>query len=160
MTMFEEAKSLYGMMKMRKATQSETAKMLGVSQSYVANKLRLLQLDQKMQDRICECGLSERHARTLLRIKDENLRREVLDKIIERRLSVSESEALCDLIKTSDAPKLIGKAELLEATDAFLKYIDSSMTALRSLGAGTSIKTSYKNQRLHISIFIDEQGKM
>ena len=160
MDMFEEAKSLYGMMKMRKMTQTEVAKMLGVSQSYVANKLRLLQLDQKMQDRICESGLSERHARTLLRIKDENLRREVLDKIIERRLSVSESEALCDLIKTSDAPKLIGKAELLEATDAFLKYIDSSMTALRSLGAGTSIKTSYKNQRLHISIFIDEQGKM
>ena len=84
MTMFEEAKSLYGMMKMRKMTQSETAKMLGVSQSYVANKLRLLQLDQKMQDRICESGLSERHARVLLRIKDEGLRREVLDKIIER----------------------------------------------------------------------------
>ena len=74
MNMFDEARALSGTIKMRGISQSEMAKMLGVSQSYIANKLRLLTLDDGLKAKICESNLTERHARAILRLRDAELR--------------------------------------------------------------------------------------
>ena len=158
MDMFEEARSLAVMMKMRSMSQSEAAKMLGVSQSYVANKLRLLKLSDDIQKIITEQGLTERHARAILRLKDKKSQSEALDKICERRLSVEATEALIDLLVMSEAPSTLGKGKGLGAIDIFLDSIKRSLDTLKEYGAGTSSKISYENERIHISIFIDENG--
>ena len=75
MNMFEEASALEGTIKMCKLTQSDIAKKLGVSQSYIANKLRLLSFSESMKAEILSSGLTERHARAVLRLKGEELRR-------------------------------------------------------------------------------------
>lgn len=160
MNMFEEAKSLAVMMKMRSLSQADTAKMLGVSGSYVANKLRLLKLDEEMQETILSKGLTERHARALLRLKDNEKRKAVLDKICERHLSVAESEALIDLIKISETSSTFEKGNILRAIDAFLDSVKRSLETMRSLGAGTSSKVSYEKGRIYISICIDENGNL
>ena len=155
MDMFDEARSIKTMMKMRNLSQSQVAKMLGVSQSYVANKLRLLQLDDQMQVRITAGRLSERHARALLKL-DKNLRTEALDRICERRLNVRESEALIDMMRTKDLAKTIGKSDRLSAIDVFLTGVKDSLSSLSSLGVGATQKLSYHGSKIMLTISLDE----
>lgn len=156
MNMFEEAKSLDVMMKMRNLTQNETAKMLGVSQSYVANKLRLLGLGAALQEQIIDAKLTERHARALLRLKAKDEQQKALDIICERQLSVSESEALIDLIHMTEAPKTIGQADRLRCIDTFLKTTKQSLIALSSLGIKTTHKVTHPGAKTIITICLDE----
>jgi ParB family chromosome partitioning protein len=79
-------------------SQEQTASLLGLSQSAVANKLRLLRLPDDCLATIRDAGLSERHARELLRLPENKLRSEVLSVMITRDLTVAESEALIDKI--------------------------------------------------------------
>ena len=58
MNMFEEARAVYGILRISGTTQEEAAKKLGVSQSYIANKLRLLKFSQPMQDLIVDSLLT------------------------------------------------------------------------------------------------------
>lgn len=158
MSMFDEARSIATMMKMRKMTQTEVAKMLSVSQSYVANKLRLLKLDTSMQDKIIKAGLSERHARAILKLRNDSDRAKALDIICDRGLSVSESEALVDMLALTDAPRVIGKAKALSAIDSFIDSTKRSLDTIRASGAGAKSKISYENNKVYISICIDENG--
>ena len=158
MSMFDEAKSIATMMKMRNLTQGEVAKMLGVSQTYVANKLRLLKLDESMRERIIKADLSQRHARAILRLKSDEDRSKALDKICERGLSVAESEALVDMLSLSEVPTVFGKAKALSAIDAFIDSIKQSLAIIRSSGADAKSKINYENNKVYISICIDENG--
>ncbi|MBQ8414212.1 MAG: hypothetical protein IJX58_03080 [Clostridia bacterium] len=159
MDMFEEARMLAVMMKMRSLSQSEVAKMLGVSQSYVANKLRLLKLDEATQKIITDKGLTERHARALLKIKDPEKQKCALDKICDRGLTVAESEALADMIKISEPQPVFEKGKRLKAIYSFLDSIKHSLNTIREMGAEASSKISYDKERIYISIYIDENSK-
>ena len=152
--MFEEAKALEITMKMRKMSQKEMAKSLGVSQSYVANKLRLLKLDQNMQNQIIQNNLTERHARALLRLESEENRQYVLDRVCKERLSVARTEALVDLYHTANAYEKIGNAEKLKHIDVFMDNLTKSLSVLSSRGLTTSKKISYESGRTFISICI------
>ena len=158
MSMFDEAKSIATMMKMRNLTQGEVAKMLGVSQSYVANKLRLLKLDESMRERIIKADLSERHARAILKLKDNDDRKKALDKICERGLPVAESEALVDMLSRTEVPTVFGKAKVLSTIDAFIDSLKQSLAIIRSSGADAKSKINYENNKVYISICIDENG--
>lgn len=155
MNFFDEAGAISGMIQMKKASQSEIAKMLGVSQSYVANKLRLLGLDEELRKKIIDEGLSERHARALLKI-DKNLRPEALNRICERRLNVRESEALIDMMRTKDLANTIGKSDRLSAIDVFLTGVKDSLSSLSSLGVGATQKLSYHGSKIILTISLDE----
>lgn len=156
MNMFEEAKSLTVMMKMRNLTQTELAKMLSVSQSYVANKLRLLSLCEDMQTQIIAAGLTERHARALLRLKSKEEQQKALDIICERQLSVAESEALVDLFHIGETPKTVGQADRLRCIDKFLKSTKESLTTLSSLGIKATQKVTHLGTKTMITICLDE----
>lgn len=108
MNMFDEARALWGTIKMCGVTQEEIAERLNVSQSYVANKLRLLKFSERMQEKITECGLCERLARALLRIKDESLQESAIAQMAERHMTVAEGEALVEALykKQEDKPCL------------------------------------------------------
>ncbi len=156
MNMFEEATALKGTIKMRGISQSEMAKMLGVSQSYVANKLRLLSLDEGMKEKICEAKLTERHARAILKLRGEESRRQALGIIIERNLSVAESEALVDLLHEPMAPRVEKNGTKLQKTESFKKNLLESVKLLRSFGVEASLNQSYYEKKLYITVTIDE----
>lgn len=156
MNMFDEAKSLETMMKMRSLSQCRVAKMLGVSQSYVANKLRLLKLESNLQEKILSNGLSERHARALLRL-DERQRDVALDKICERRLSVAESEALVDFLRIGNAPKTLGKANRLSHIDKFINSTKESLKTLASVGVNSTQKVNYFGDKILITICLEDE---
>ena len=156
MNMFEEARAIRAMMEMCAMTQDGMAKKLGVSQSYVANKLRLLKLPCELEKRIVEGGLSERHARALLRLDDPEARRTALDRICERRLNVAEAEALVDMLHDGQAPKRIGRATKLSRIDTFIDTVKQSLKTLSSLGIDAKESISYYGSKTYITISIDE----
>lgn len=91
LSVFEEARALDRLINYYGITQSEAAIKLGIAQSTLSNKLRLLNLNEGLQERIVKARLTERHARALLRLP-ENLRETVLDYIIAQGLTLTQTE--------------------------------------------------------------------
>lgn len=88
----EEALSYKRILDTGTLTQEQLATRLGKNQSTIANKLRLLSLDKEVQSALLKGKISERHARSLLRLEDKNLQRELLNRIIEERLTVKKTD--------------------------------------------------------------------
>ena len=94
MSPLEEAKSFKKILDKGYLTQEELAKRMGKSQSSIANKLRLLNLDEVVQDAILDGKISERHARSLLKIENKQEQRNILAEIINNRLTVRQTDEL------------------------------------------------------------------
>lgn len=154
--MFDEARSYECMLKMRKITQGQLAALLGITQSAVANKLRLLRLDGRVQEKIVDSGLTERHARELLRLEsaDEQLR--IIERVRNERLSVARCASLVDMASSREAPSKIGNAERLKATDLFLDSVKKSVKALSSLGIDARVTESILDKKIYVTICIAE----
>lgn len=75
-------------------SQKDIASQVGKSQSTISNKLRLLKLSQSVLDLIKLYGLSERHARALLKLNQEELQEQIVEKIHDRQLNVRQTERL------------------------------------------------------------------
>ena len=91
LTPIEEAQS-YKKLIDRGFTQEEIATKLGVSQSSIANKMRLLNLPKRVQDALLYGKISERHARSLLSLNNQDLQLNLLERIIDERLTVKQTE--------------------------------------------------------------------
>ena len=90
----EEAKSYKKLLDRGYLTQDQLAGRMGKTQATISNKLRLLNLDEKVQDALLNNKISERHARSLLRVEDKEEQRKLLDEIINNRLNVRDTEEL------------------------------------------------------------------
>ena len=156
MDMFDEARSLSCMVKMRKMTQRQIAESLGLTQSYISNKLRLLQLDERTQRKIRESGLTERHARALLRLDNASDREIILNRICSEGLSVSKTEALVDLFYSKRAPERIGKAKRIRASDEFIDNVENGVKVLSSLGVSVEKSVSYHGAKIYLTVVISE----
>ena len=98
LNMFEQAYGFRKLIENHALTQEEVARRLSMSQSAVANKLRLLKLSYEEQSFILESGLSESHARAALRILDESTRTDALHRMAEERWNVQQSESYVEEI--------------------------------------------------------------
>ena len=96
LTSIEEALAYKQLMTLHGTTQAELATQVGKSQSTIANKVRLLNLTKEVQDAILKRKISERHARTLLSVKEEKLQIKLLKTIIEKGYNVSQTEKLIE----------------------------------------------------------------
>ncbi len=96
MNCFEVAEGIRRLMDSFELTQCEAAQQLGFSQSAVANKLRLLRLPPPLREKIIAAGLTERHARALLRLERNGDREAMLARTIEERLTVAQMERLVE----------------------------------------------------------------
>lgn len=104
----EEAKTYQTILKLDNITQDELARNLGKSQSAIANKLRLLNLDEEVQTALLNAQISERHARSLLNL-DNGKQKELLHKIVNERLTVRQVD--------EEVMKLTGKMPDLPSED-------------------------------------------
>lgn len=129
LNMFEEATAILSLKEIYGMTQEETASALSVSQSYIANKLRLLKFSDEEQCMILMHSLTERHCRALLRL-DESRRKEALIHVIEANMNVSAAEVYvdklnCDTVRTD---------RRLKDYRLFYNSIDRAVNAVRRLG--------------------------
>ncbi len=139
---FEEAVAIEKLITIHGLTQEEIAKKLGKAQSTLSNKLRLLRLSEDVRDRIACANLSERHARALLVLPDNDLRSRLLDIIIERHLNVSETERLvADAIrrkKSKNKPSMRGYKDMR----IFLNTLNHAVDVIRKAGIETDTAKS------------------
>ena len=91
LNIFEEARALDQLINYYGISQSKAAVNLGMAQSTLSNKLRLLNLSPEIQEKISKAGLTERHAQALLRLPASN-REFALDYIISNGLTLSQTE--------------------------------------------------------------------
>ncbi len=92
----EEAEGYYNLIKDHGFTQDELARRIGKRQSTIANKLRILKLSDSVKSMIVKEGLTERHARALLKLPQEELQLKVIDDVIKGGLNVKKTEDLID----------------------------------------------------------------
>ncbi len=103
LNMFEQAEAFERLIREFHLTQDEAARRVSMSQSAVANKLRILRLLPEVRQKILQSGLTERHARALLKVTEPSLRGEVLERIIEKKMNVSATETYIDKLLTDIA---------------------------------------------------------
>lgn len=122
LTAIEEAKAYKKLMEMHQLKQEELAKQLGKAQSTIANKIRLLNLPEQVQQAVLERKITERHARALLRLKDEEQQFSVLEKIIDRELTVKETEKMIDRMLQKEQEPQKGKIVTKIAKDIRIAF--------------------------------------
>ncbi len=115
LTAIEEAKAYQQLMELHSLTQESLAQRLGKSQSTIANKIRLLQLPQQIQQSLLERQITERHARALLVLKEEATQLKVQAEIIEKDLTVKQTENRIQqlLEKETSQPKAKARAMVI-----------------------------------------------
>ena len=102
----EEAKSYKRILDQGLKTQEELAKEIGVSQSTIANKLRLLSLAEPVKQALSENKISERHARALLKLSSLDKQEEMLNKVINERLTVKDLDDEISKLTSPISPNL------------------------------------------------------
>ncbi len=139
---FEEAAAIASLIDLQSLTQKQAATRLAVSQSYVANKLRLLRFSAEERDLILTHGLTERHARALLRIESENDRLKTLRMVIARSLNVAQTEELTQNRLDSLAPDRTtqspAKKRVVKDVRIFTNTIEHAVNAITRAGLEVS----------------------
>ena len=136
----EEALAIQNLLKTHKLTQDQLAKKLGKGRSSIANTLRILELDESLQEFVSRGDLSEGHAKAILAIKNNEDQRKVADYIMTRDLNVRQAEVFVK--KYIDAQNAPDKKKVIEAPDIrfalSLKEVETKFK--KGLGAKTKIK--------------------
>lgn len=138
---FEEAQAINKLMKDFSLSQDEAARRLGKAPSTVSNKLRLLSLPEEAKEKLSQNGLSERHARALLRL-EEGYIMEVLSRVIEKKLNVSQTEKLVEEYVSKN--KKPGRQTKIMFSDVkiFLNTINNALDTMQKAG----IKAEFKRE--------------
>ncbi len=146
LTFFDIASSLQDMLLMSRQTQTELAEKLSISQSAIANKLRLLRLSPAERDEILRGKLTEKHARALIRLEDEEKRREFLRKAVAMQWSAQETDKKINAFLTSPEArntkvKFRGKKiGVLSDIGIFINSIDNAVRMVRDVGVNVERK--------------------
>ena len=163
LNMFEEARGIARLIRKYGLTQEQAAIKLGKKQSTIANKLRLLRLGFEEQEWILTAHLSERHARALLRINDESLRREVLSRIISDDMSVGEAEMLVtEALMKKPEPEPVRKQErkiAVKDVRIFVNTINKAVDTMRLSGINAISRRSETEDYIEYTVKIPKSAQ-
>ncbi len=136
LSFFDEAAAIEKLISYYGMTQEDAAIKLGKAQSTVANKLRLLRLSATEREIITEHGLTERHARALLKLAAPEERLQILDKIVKYRLNVEKTERLIDekIGKTRERESLRKRSVLFRDIRLFSNTIQKAVETMQAVG--------------------------
>lgn len=150
----DEAQACRRILREHGITQEELAATLSKSPSALANLLRILKLNRDVRSCIREGGLSERHARCLLRAKDEAEQLSLARRAIDEQLSVRQLEAIIDRSaeKEKPAPKL--PDGIIRDNRLVINALKDTVRRLRRIGIAASSRVESHDDRLDIIVSI------
>ena len=157
----EEAEGYEQLMNEFHLTQEAMAARVGKKQSTIANKLRLLRLTAPVRKVLVEAGLSERHARALLKLDDDAKRLEVLAVVVEKNFSVRQTEDyIARLLDAGDKEKE-KKRRMVIVNDVriYLNSIKQVVNSIKDVGIPVNMEQTMEGDELIISLRIKNQKK-
>lgn len=139
LSFFEVAQSYKSLIREQGLTQEELARKVGKSQSTISNKLRLLKLSPKVRRRIKEYSVSERHARCILAVPDEEMQLEIIGQVYRGKLNLKQTELLVEeYLEKNQKP--LGEIKLKNDSLAFLGTVRRAVETMRKNGVDASIQ--------------------
>lgn len=158
----EEAEGIEQLIRLFGLSQEQIARRLGKSQSAVANKLRLLRLPKDVLERLHTAGLSERHARALLRLPDAETQRRALDFMLDQRMNVAAAEAYVDRLCAPPPPPPAPQTPelrrqrifLMKDVRLFLNTMERSVDLMRSGGIKADVSREETDEALIVTVRI------
>ena len=153
LSFFEEADGIKKLMDDFALNQQEVAEKLGMAQSTLSNKLRLLRLSAEQRRKISSAGLSERHARALLRL-NEHQRDDALNRIIAEQLSVNDTDEMISNILLPDSDKHAAKRVKIGDLRIYFNSITRIVDTIRSSGVNAYSKKSETDEFIEYTITI------
>ncbi len=162
LNIFEQAGSIASLIELHHLTQEEAARQLSMSQSFVANKLRILRLTAPEREKILALSLTERHARALLKVDSVEQRLKIIDYIGAHRLNVATTEAYIErFLAESSRPAHARPPRRIVLKDIRIFYnsIDKALALIRQAGIGAESEKSEDDDSIRLVIRIPkEQG--
>lgn len=156
LNMFEQANAIAALIRIYDMTQEQIAERLSCSQSYIANKLRILRLSAKERDIIMKNGLTERHARAVLRITDGDKRCEALDQIASRALNVAATEEYVEKLLSAGGRPTAKRKGVIRDLRLFYNSIDKAVSSLKSAGITAVTRKSDTDKEITLTITIKQ----
>lgn len=139
---FEEARAISKLMHIFGITQEQLAVQLGKTQPTIANKLRILRLSDEVQALLMINGLTERHARALLRLHDDKLQMIVTKKIIEKSMNVAATEQYIEnILEKLCAPPAPIRKVVVKDVRIFFNTIDHALKVMKRSGIQATTET-------------------
>lgn len=154
----EEATAIQQLISTFHLSQEEAARRIGKSQSAVANKLRLLKLSPELLELLRKEGLSERHARALLRLPEEE-RPAALEHILAEGLNVAQTDAYIDALLTAPEEKPVRKRPTIYIKDIrlFLNTLNRGLETMKQSGLGAVCGREETEEDLILTIRIPKK---
>lgn len=155
---FEEALGLLRLTELYGMTQQQAAEQIGRTQSAVANKLRLLRLGPETIATVREFKLTERHARALLRIPEEDKQLKAAQEIARRAMNVEQAEAYIERMLSEHPPREQGQTRRFVARDVrlFLNTVTRAVTTMQQSGFGARLERKNEDDVMVLTIRIPQ----
>jgi len=130
-------------------SQEQVAKLLGKSQSAVANKLRILRHSNRVLEALRDCELTERHARALLRLESEAEKMQAIATIHRLNMSVARAEQYIESLLTAPRQK-----QPNTDVSAFLKHVSQTLTRIQRSGIPAISERKETDRQIVLTITI------
>ena len=157
---FEEAEAIRLLMTEYSMPRDEIALRLGLAQSTISNKLRLLRLTPSQRKLICENALTERHARALLRLPDAAQINEALAQTVSEHLTVAQTEKLIDRMLTEEKQRRSYKkrAAVLGDVKLFANTVDKAVRVMKLAGIDAKFSRTEHDGVIEFLITVPERA--
>lgn len=150
----EEGAGYVSLMKNFNLTQETLAQRLGKSQSTIANKIRILKLPKNVLEQLLSNGLSERHARALLRLDSEGEQLKTINEIVERGLTVNQAEKRIEKIREEDRKRkpLKRSKPIIRDVRIVLNTIREAISIIQSSGLYPEVEETVEDDYIEVTI--------
>ena len=155
----EEAEGYEQLMEQFHLTQEAMATRVGKKQSTIANKLRLLKLSTKVREELRSAGLTERHARALLKIKDEAQQLEVLAVVVKNAYNVRQTEQYIEKLLEEKQPEKKKRMLIVNDVRVYLNSIKQVVNTIKTAGIPCEMEQTLENDEVVIQLRIKNQKK-
>ncbi|MDT8719508.1 nucleoid occlusion protein [Clostridium sp. 19966] len=152
----EEAEAYFNLIKEHSYTQEKLAETIGKKQSTIANKLRILKLSEKVRSTLLENGLTERHARALLKLDSEEEQIRILSIVIDKGLNVKETENLIEKELTKNILK--DKKNKIKGIFTSKVYINTIKQVFDKYGISAQYRSKELDDCIEVTIKIPKSN--
>lgn len=159
---FEESAGYEKLLTQFELTQEELAQRVGKNQSTIANKLRLLKLSPEVRDYIFQAHLTERHSRALLKIEAESVQMQILQSVVENKLTVRDTELFIEqiLVPPPQETKPVKKQSMMKVIKdvrIFINTVGELVKQMKIIGLDVKLTQTQDEETVTLTMVVPKR---